>query len=188
MSVQRNLNIINKLKKNVDITDEKIKEINYKFEGVIQNIDGIWYKCVKCTTKKIEKKDDEVISYLTLESVEGKELEEKLSKEREQEGITLLNIPAFIYNLNEEYKDIVGIFPLQKGEQFSKFLKDELELEEDYILYPECFDEKINFDEEYQEWDFYIYKWLIIVREETNYGYNECYYALTDLNNMNKIQ
>lgn len=188
MSVQRSLNIINRLKNDVEITDEKIKEINSQFEGVIQSIDGIWYKCVKCTTKKREKKDDEVISYLMLESVEGKELEEILSKEREQEGITLLNIPAFIYSLNEEYKDIVGIFPLQNGDQFSRFLTNDLELEEDYILYPECFDEKISFDEKYEEWDFSIYNWLIRVREETNFGYSECYYALTDLNNMNKIE
>lgn len=185
--VERNLNIVNRLKNDAEITDEKIKEINSKFEGVIQSIDGIWYKCVKCRTEKREKRDNEVISHLMMESVEGKELEEILSKEREQDGITLLNIPAFIYGLNEEYKDIVGIFPLQNGEQFSRFLTDDLELEEDYIEYPEKLEQKITFDEEDEEWRFSVYKWLVKIRKEISCGYSEGYYALTDLNNMNKI-
>lgn len=142
---------------------------------------------MKCRTEKRERRENEVISHLMLESVEGKELEEILSKEREQDGISLLNIPAFIYDLNEGYKDIVGIFPLQNGEQFSRFLTNDLELEEDYIEYPEKLKQKITFDEEYEEWRFSVYKWIVKIRKEISCGYSEGYYALTDLNNMNKI-
>lgn len=164
-------------------TKDKIRE---EYEAMkILKVDGIWYKISEVNIE--DCKDDSKIAYLWLESLEGEELEKVLSEERKAKDIKLLNIPAFIYNLNENYKDIIGIIPLQKGEQFRKYLIDELNIYEDDFIYPEKLEDKITYDEESEEWEFKEYKFLVIVREETSCGYSQGYYALRDINNLNLI-
>ena len=164
-------------------TEEKIREEHEAMK--ILKIDGIWYKISEVNIE--DCKDDSKIAYIWLESLEGEELEKVLSEERKAKDIKLLNIPAFIYNLNENYKDIIGIIPLQRGEQFRKYLIDELNICDGDFIYPEKLEDKITYDEETEEWEFKEYKFLVIVREETNFGYSQGYYALKDMNNLNLV-
>ena len=164
-------------------TDEEIRK-KYEITKVL-NADDIWYKISEINIE--DRKDGSKMAYLWLESLEGEELEKVLSEERKAKDIKLLNIPAFIRNLNENQKDIIGIIPLQKGEQFRKYLIDELNIYEDDFIYPEKLEDKITYDEESEEWEFKEYKFLVIVREETNYGYSDGYYALRDINNLNLV-
>lgn len=164
-------------------TEEKIRE---EYEAMkILKVDGIWYKISEVNIE--DSKDDSKIAYIWLESLEGEELEKVLSEERKEKDIKLLNIPAFIHNLNENYKDIIGIIPLQRGEQFRKYLIDELNIYDGDFIYPEKLEDKITYDEETEEWEFKEYKFLVIVREETNFGYSQGYYALKDINNLNLV-
>lgn len=163
--------------------EEKIRE-EYEVMKKLK-VDGIWYKISEVNIK--DYKDDSKIVYIWLESLEGEELEKVLSEERKAKDIKLLNIPAFIHNLNENYKDIIGIIPLQKGEQFRKYLIDELNIYEGDFIYPEKLEGKIIYDEESEEWEFKEYKFLVIVREEINFGYSQGYYALKDINNLNLV-
>lgn len=164
-------------------TEEKIREECEVMK--ILKVDGIWYKISEVNIE--DSKDDSKIAYIWLESLEGEELEKVLSEERKAKDIKLLNIPAFIHNLNENYKDIIGIIPLQKGEQFRKYLIDELNIYDGDFIYPEKLEDKIIYDEETEEWEFKEYKFLVIVREETNFGYSQGYYALKDINNLNLV-
>ncbi len=164
-------------------TDEEIRK-KYEITKVLK-ADNIWYKISEINIE--DRKDGSKMAYLWLESLEGEELEKVLSEERKAKDIKLLNIPAFIRNLNENQKDIIGIIPLQKGEQFRKYLIDELNIYEDDFIYPEKLEDKITYDEESEEWEFKEYKFLVIVREETNYGYSDGYYALRDINNLNLV-
>ncbi|MEG0645386.1 MAG: hypothetical protein RR438_08610 [Cetobacterium sp.] len=164
-------------------TEEKIREECEVMK--ILKVDGIWYKISEVNIE--DSKDDSKIAYIWLESLEGEELEKVLSEERKAKDIKLLNIPAFIHNLNENYKDIIGIIPLQKGEQFRKYLIDELNIYDGDFIYPEKLEDKITYDEETEEWEFKEYKFLVIVREETNFGYSQGYYALKDINNLNLV-
>ncbi|MGL5022709.1 MAG: hypothetical protein ACRC5S_05345 [Cetobacterium sp.] len=164
-------------------TEEKIREECEVMK--ILKVDGIWYKISEVNIE--DSKDDSKIAYIWLESLEGEELEKVLSKERKSKDIKLLNIPAFIHNLNENYKDIIGIIPLQRGEQFRKYLIDELNIYDGDFIYPEKLEDKITYDEETEEWEFKEYKFLVIVREETNFGYSQGYYALKDINNLNLV-
>ncbi|MGL5593441.1 MAG: hypothetical protein ACRDDH_05850, partial [Cetobacterium sp.] len=75
----------------------------------------------------------------------------------------------------------------QKGEQFRKYLIDELNIYDGDFIYPEKLEDKITYDEETEEWEFKEYKFLVIVREETNFGYSQGYYALKDVNNLNLV-
>ncbi|MEG0562439.1 MAG: hypothetical protein RR507_07700 [Cetobacterium sp.] len=164
-------------------TEEKIREECEVMK--ILKVDGIWYKISEVNIE--DSKDDSKIAYIWLESLEGEELEKVLSEERKAKDIKLLNIPAFIHNLNENYKDIIGIIPLQRGEQFRKYLIDELNIYDGDFIYPEKLEDKITYDEETEEWEFKEYKFLVIVREETNFGYSQGYYALKDINNLNLV-
>ncbi len=164
-------------------TEEKIREECEVMK--ILKVDGIWYKISEVNIE--DRKDDSKIAYIWLESLEGEELEKVLSEERKEKDIKLLNIPAFIHNLNENYKDIIGIIPLQRGEQFRKYLIDELNIYDGDFIYPEKLEDKITYDEETEEWEFKEYKFLVIVREETNFGYSQGYYALKDINNLNLV-
>lgn len=164
-------------------TEEKIREECEVMK--ILKVDGIWYKISEVNIE--DSKDDSKIAYIWLESLEGEELEKVLSEERKAKDIKLLNIPAFIHNLNENYKDIIGIIPLQRGEQFRKYLIDELNIYDGDFIYPEKLEDKIIYDEETEEWEFKEYKFLVIVREETNFGYSQGYYALKDINNLNLV-
>ncbi|MGL5595128.1 MAG: hypothetical protein ACRDDH_14450, partial [Cetobacterium sp.] len=91
-------------------TEEKIREECEVMK--ILKVDVIWYKISEVNVE--DCKDDSKIAYIWLESLEGEELEKVLSEERKAKDIKLLNIPAFIHNLNENYKNIIGIIPLQK--------------------------------------------------------------------------
>ena len=164
-------------------TEEKIREECETMK--ILKVDGIWYKISEVNIE--DRKDDSKIVYIWLESLEGEELEKVLSEERKEKDIKLLNIPAFIHNLNENYKDIIGIIPLQRGEQFRKYLIDELNIYDGDFIYPEKLEDKITYDEKTEEWEFKEYKFLVIVREETSFGYSQGYYALEDINNLNLV-
>lgn len=167
-------------------TNYSEEEIRKKHEAMkILKVDGIWYKISEVNIE--DCKDDSKIAYIWLESLEGEELEKVLSEERKAKDIKLLNIPALIHNLNENYKDIIGIIPLQKGEQFRKYLIDELNIYEDNFIYPEKLEDEITYDEESEEWEFKEYKFLVIVREESRYGYSDGYYILKDINNLNLV-
>lgn len=162
------------------------EEIRKKYEITkILKVDDILYKISEVNIE--DRKDSSKVAYLWLESLEGEELEKVLSEERKAKDIKLLNIPAFIRNLNENQKDIIGIIPLQKGEQFRKYLIDELNIYVDNFIYPEKLEDKITYDEETEEWEFKEYKFLVIVREETSFGYSQGYYALRDINNLNLV-
>lgn len=163
--------------------DEEIRK-KYEITKVLK-VDEIWYKISEINIE--DRKDGSKMAYLWLESLEGEELEKILSEERKAKDIKLLNIPAFIHNLNENYKDIIGIIPLQRGEQFRKYLIDELNIYDGDFIYPEKLEDKITYDEETEEWEFKEYKFLVIVREETSFGYSQGYYALKDINNLNLV-
>ena len=164
-------------------TNEESRKM-YEITKILK-VDDILYKISEVNIE--DRKDSSKVAYLWLESLEGKELEKELSEERKAKDIELLNIPAFIRNLNENQKDIIGIIPLQKGEQFRKYLIDELNIYEGDFIYPEKLEDKITYDEETEEWEFKEYKFLVIVREETNFGYSQGYYALEDINNLNLV-
>lgn len=167
-------------------TNYSEEEIRKEHEAMkILKVDGIWYKISEVNIE--DCKDDSKMAYIWLESLEGKELEKELSEERKAKDIELLNIPAFIRNLNENQKDIIAIIPLQKGEQFRKYLIDELNIYEDNFIYPEKLEDEITYDEESEEWEFKEYKLLVIVREESRYGYSDGYYILKDINNLNLV-
>lgn len=169
-------------------TNYSEEEIRKEHEVMkILKIDRIWYKISEIKIKDYERKANSKIAYIWLESLEGEELEKVLSEERKAKDIKLLNIPAFIHSLNENYKDIIGIIPLQRGEQFRKYLIDELNIYDGDFIYPEKLEDKITYDEETEEWEFKEYKFLVIVREETNFGYSQGYYALKDINNLNLV-
>lgn len=161
------------------------EELEKKYTNLTQTVDDIWYKTTKVFDAEDRNGETKMIR-LELESLEGEELEKVLSLERKSDGIPLLNIPAYIYDMNENYKDITAIIPLQPGEQFAKYLIDDLNLYPDDIVYKEGHKERITYDDKYEEWNFSGYKWLVITREERDFGYAVGTYALKNLNNLYK--
>lgn len=164
---------------NINISEEELKNRHLNKE---ENYDDIWYKCVGVTVNERDSKTQR--ASLKLESVEGEDLEKILSLERKKNKIPLLNIPAYIYNLNQEYKDLVALIPLQNGEMFSRYLTNDLDIYQDDFNYVEEATERIGYSEEWKEWDFFDYKWIAIIREEQSGGYSQRTYALKDLNNL----
>ena len=164
---------------NINISEEELKKRHLNKE---ENYDDIWYKCVGVVVSERDSKTQRVS--LKLESVEGEDLEKILSLERKQSKVPLLNVSAYIYNLNQEYKDLIALIPLQNGEMFSRYLTNDLDIYEDDFTYVEETTDKIAYSEEWREWEFHDYKWVAIIREEQSGGYSQRTYALKDLNNL----
>lgn len=156
--------------------------------GKNQKVDGIWYKPIAVTNFNEERDNETTLASLQLESIEGEELETILSAERKESKIPLLNIPACIRDFNEDFIDITAIIPLQKGEQFAKYLNNDLNIYECDIIYKEGYSDRVTFSRELGEWDFADYNWLVTTREETSCGYALGTYALKDLNNLHKCR
>lgn len=139
-------------------------------------IDGIFYRLERVS-------HDEIMCYLTLETLE----EEELYQAEKNFGIKHRNITGYLREENEDSRWVEKIVPIVAGEDFASMLWENEFLEyydiED-IEYPEKLDCKITYDEELEEFNFRSYHYLVFVREGDKGHYKHWVQAYERLENI----